>query len=180
MESMTRRATKASVAGTTTRPAPSGFRIRPGDHYPRREYTTRSDYDVLVGINKHRITKAGWEHEQENEKLVLEPRHLLVREHGLNRYSHCKPADTAVAAAYWQKSASFWQEVRAEWERVFQRAPRLNLRSEAAGKRLHELLFERATAGTPVDDATRAFIHETLEKYIVQASLQSDRTAAAP
>jgi hypothetical protein len=139
---------------------------------PRREYTTRADYDVLVAINEHRITQDGWEHEQHNEKLVLEPRHSLVREHGLNRYSRGQAADTAVAAAYWRKSATFWQELRAEWERVFRRAPRLQLQSERAGKRLHEVLFARAEAGTPIDDTTRAFIHETLEKYVVRAPQQ--------
>ncbi|HYQ18868.1 MAG TPA: DUF6607 family protein, partial [Polyangiaceae bacterium] len=88
---------------------------------PRREYTTRNDYDVLVAVNKHRITANGWEHEQENSKLVLEPRHFLVREHGKNSYTHTEPADTQVAAAYWQATSPFWKEVRAEWARIFAR-----------------------------------------------------------
>lgn len=147
---------------------------------PRREYTTRSDYDVLVAINKHRITKDGWEHEQDNSKLVLEPRHLLAREHGLNRYTHGKPADTQAAADYWRATAPFWQEVRKEWAQVFARVPRLNLQSEAAGKRLHEALFARADAKLPVDAATTQFIRDTLEKYVVQASATANSTAAAP
>lgn len=144
---------------------------------PRREYTTRSDYDVLVAVNRHRVTKAGWEHEQDNEKLVLEPRHALVREHGLNSYSHAKPADTQEAAKYWQATAPFWQEVRREWERVFARVPTLNLQSEADGKRLHEALFARALLKQPVDDTTRTFIHDTLEKYVVQSSAAATTAA---
>jgi hypothetical protein len=147
---------------------------------PRREYTTRSDYDVLVAINRHRITKDGWEHEQLNSKLVLEPRHVLVREHGLNRYSRGKHADTEVAAAYWQATSPFWKEVRAEWTRVFASTTHLNLQSEAAGTRLHELLFARADQRLPADAGTIAFIHETLEKYVVQASQAASATAAAP
>jgi hypothetical protein len=134
---------------------------------PRREYTTRNDYDVLVALNRHRITKDGWEHEQDNTKLVLEPRHLLVRERGVNRYSHTTPADTRAAAAYWQATAPFWQAVRKEWAQVLARAPRLNLQSEAAGKRLHEALFARAEAKLPIDAATIAFIHDTLEQHVV-------------
>src|SRR5262249_44010399 len=41
---------------------------------PRREYTRRSDYDVLVGVNRHVITATGWLHEQDNVKLVLDGR----------------------------------------------------------------------------------------------------------
>ena len=147
---------------------------------PRREYTTRNDYDVLVAINKHRITKDGWEHEQDNTKLVLEPRHALVREHGLNRYSHAKPADTRAAAAYWQATAPFWQEVRKEWADVFARVPRLNVQSESAGKRLHEALFARAEAKLPIDATTTAFIRETLEKYVVGASAAATPTGVTP
>jgi hypothetical protein len=146
---------------------------------PRREYTTRSDYDVLVAVNKHRIFAGGWAHEQENSKLVLEPRHFLVREHGKNSYTRAKPADTQVAAAYWQATSGFWQQVRAEWARVFASTNRLNLQSEASGKRLHEALFERANAKLPVDAATTAFIRDALNKYVVQAS-DAATAAAAP
>jgi hypothetical protein len=137
---------------------------------PRREYTTRNDYDVVVAVNQHRITSKGWEHEQHNSKLVLEPRHVLVKEHGLNTYDHGKPKDTAEAAAYWQATAPFWAEVNKEWQRVFAQSTVLNLQSEAAGTRLHEKLFELADRRQPVDDATRKQIHDTLELYVVKAS----------
>lgn len=145
---------------------------------PRREYSTRSDYDVLVAVNRHRITSDGWEHEQDNSKLVLEPRHFLVRERGLNRYSHTTAADTQAAAIYWQATAPFWKEVREEWARVFTRVPYLNLRSEADGKRLHEALFARAESKLPVDEGTRAFIRQTLQRYVVQSSAAAGSTAA--
>ena len=35
---------------------------------PRREYTKRSDYDILRAVNRHVITPEGWVHEQENRK----------------------------------------------------------------------------------------------------------------
>lgn len=139
---------------------------------PRREYTSRSDYQVLVAVNRHRITKDGWYHEQDNKKLVLEPRHYLVRERGINHYSRAKPADTLVAAAYWQATGDFWRAVRAEWARVFATTPRLNLQSEADGARLHEALFARADAHLPVDAATTSFIRETLQRYVVLPSAQ--------
>jgi hypothetical protein len=133
---------------------------------PRREYTTRSDYDVLVAVNRHRITPKGWEHEQDNVKLVLEPRRTLVKEHGLNRYEHGDPKDTAEAVAYWQETAPFWAEVNKEWQRVFAQGSVLSLQSEASGTALHDKLFELAERRRPVDDETRRLIQATLGLYL--------------
>jgi len=146
---------------------------------PRREYTTRNDYDVLVGVNRHRITTAGWEHEQDNVKLVLEPRHLLAREHGLNSYTRTKAAETRPASVYWQSTAPFWKQVRAEWARVLAPRDRLSLQVEMADNPIHEPLFERATAKSAADDASvTAFIHEAVAKYVLEASPATE--AAAP
>ena len=38
---------------------------------PRREFSIRDDYDVLVGVNIQTITPTGWVHEQNNKKVVL-------------------------------------------------------------------------------------------------------------
>jgi len=49
---------------------------------PRRDATTRDDYHVIDGVNRHAITPFGWVHEQDNSKVVLTdggPR-LLVRD----------------------------------------------------------------------------------------------------
>ncbi len=136
---------------------------------PRREYKKRHDYDVLLGVNRHRITPSGWRHEQDNEKLVLEPRHSLVRERGLNRYTRIDPSETQLAASYWQATSAFWQEVRGEWARVLEPRESLQLTTEVAGERLYEPLFERAEAKTAAHtpEATRAFIHERIGRYLL-------------
>ena len=50
-----------------------------GQHYwtsatdaplPRREYSKRSDYNVMNRTNKHLVTDYGWLHEQDNLKLI--------------------------------------------------------------------------------------------------------------
>ncbi len=136
---------------------------------PRREYTKRSDYDVLLGVNRHRITSSGWDHEQDNEKIVLEPRHPLVRERGLNRYTRIDPSETRLAASYWQATSPFWQQVRAEWARVLGPREKLSLTTEVAGERLYEPLFERAEdkAAASAPGATSAFIHESIGRYVL-------------
>ena len=71
---------------------------------PRREYTTRDDYQVLLGRNRHTVTPAGWVHEQDNVKVRLDPsRELLVREAGLNRYTRVDK-DLAAGEAYWKET----------------------------------------------------------------------------
>src|SRR3546814_951309 len=42
---------------------------------PRREYTKRDDYNVLIGINRHTITPNGWTHEQFNTKVLRSEEH---------------------------------------------------------------------------------------------------------
>jgi hypothetical protein len=39
---------------------------------PRREFSVRKDYDVLVGTNRHTITPTGWVQEENNVKLALD------------------------------------------------------------------------------------------------------------
>jgi len=87
---------------------------------PRREYSVRSDYDVLDGTNRHTILPLGWTHEQDNLKHVLETdteRSLsyVSREYGVNRYEAIEgfdfePGDTTV-----EKQDRFWRHVRTEW-----------------------------------------------------------------
>src|ERR1051325_9676992 len=49
---------------------------------PRREFSVRKDYDVLVGTNRHTITPQGWVQEENNLKLVLAEQRYLAREYG--------------------------------------------------------------------------------------------------
>ena len=60
---------------------------------PRREETVRSDYQVLMGTNRHTITPTGWVQEEDNLKVVLDADGkpsadvpYLSREVGVNRY----------------------------------------------------------------------------------------------
>src|SRR5262245_1582390 len=60
---------------------------------PRREFSVRKDYDVLVGTNRHTITPTGWVQEEDNLKVVLDEhgrplaeQPVLAQELGLNRY----------------------------------------------------------------------------------------------
>ncbi|MEM1211359.1 MAG: DUF6607 family protein [Planctomycetota bacterium] len=89
---------------------------------PRREFSKRSDYQVLGATNRHTITPAGWVHEQDNFKLVLdengEPLKVLAHETGLNVYDRVDDVDFAAGREYWKDTEKYWSDVRELWTEV--------------------------------------------------------------
>lgn len=86
---------------------------------PRREYTTREDYNALNVENRHTITPFGWTHEQDNTKTVRDGDRTvrtLTREFGFNDYRRTTDTDFGPAYRYWQATAPFWAEVRGRWQ----------------------------------------------------------------
>lgn len=76
---------------------------------PRREYTVRSDYNILKRGNRLLLTDGGWTHEQDNDKLLVAgtAQKLIAQEKGYNIYT--KPADAkcAYAKTWWAGRAPF-------------------------------------------------------------------------
>jgi hypothetical protein len=118
---------------------------------PRREYTKRSDYDVLIGTNKHVVRDDGWAHDQDTAKLVLADGRKLVREIGNNRYERTALAGAAEARAYYARTAPFWQAVRARWSALLA-GPPLVITFKVEGKTLYDHLFPLADR-TPLPPA---------------------------
>jgi len=118
---------------------------------PRREYTKRSDYDVLIGINRHIVRADGWSHEQDNEKHVLATGKGLVRERGENRYVRATLSEAPQAEEYMHKTSAFWEAVRAEWAVTFAARPRFALAKDVDNKLLYEVLFALADEPPPAD-----------------------------
>ncbi|MFT6178251.1 MAG: gas vesicle protein [Akkermansiaceae bacterium] len=90
---------------------------------PRRDYSKRDDYDLLMVVNQHIITPEGWVHHQDNRKLVSREgrSEFLCVEAGLNHYKRITD-DTgkegfAIAEKQWEKSHEFWKEVRSTWKK---------------------------------------------------------------
>lgn len=144
---------------------------------PRREYTHRSDYDLLVGTNRHVITEGGWSHEQDNVKWVLADGRALVRERGLNRYQRTTLAQAGVARTYLAETKAFWAGVRGAWQTAMESAPAITLLPEVDGKGMTEWLFplaetaRRDHSGVPVNEAktlVRRFVQPAREKSVAQ------------
>jgi hypothetical protein len=139
---------------------------------PRREWSVRKDYQVLVGTNRHTITPTGWVQEENNLKLALEdgkPRESLpyiAREYGVARYERIRDYDFSAGQEYFDKSEPFWAQVRAAWRELAQRDRRLTLRAAVDQGQLFVPFFEYAEAlaeGKAFDrEDARAFVERTL------------------
>jgi hypothetical protein len=134
---------------------------------PRREFSVRKDYDVLVGTNRHTITPQGWVQEENNLKLVLEGKRYLAREYGVARYERIKDYDFSAGEKYYARSEPFWAEVRAAWRELEQGAGRFAVRAPVDQAQLFVPFFDYAQklvdgAAFERDDA-RAFIRRTLQ-----------------
>ena len=80
---------------------------------PRREYSTRDDYDVMIGTNTQTITPTGWVHEQNNKKVIASANQtVLAKEIGIARYERIKDFDWQVGFDYWEETSDFWKRVR--------------------------------------------------------------------
>lgn len=139
---------------------------------PRREYTKRDDYDVMIGRNRHTLSHTGWVHEQDNYKLVLRDgeRHVLCRETGLNTYDHIDVAKADAARGYWSRTREFWKQVRSAWDGILVPGATVALQSEIDDKPLWKSMFELATEfGEGGLEAPRTRIESTLAGYLDDA-----------
>ncbi|MFT5891987.1 MAG: hypothetical protein ACI9Y7_002094 [Dokdonia sp.] len=114
---------------------------------PRREYTTRSDYNITVRGNRQEITNLGWIHDQDNDKIIRasgEEDVVLAQEKGYNTYKRVDEIRCAAAAKWWQDHTEKWTLVRAKWNEVYARNTNLSLESKVANKALYKHLFDDA------------------------------------
>jgi len=139
---------------------------------PRREYTKRDDYHVVVARNRHTITPDGWVHEQTNAKLVLtddgEPLRILAHETGLNRYKRDHEFDFSVASSYWREHEGFWREVRTAWKDVLNENGRVQIERKVNGERLSSVLRTLMT-GKDERRADRESLKKGIQEFVANA-----------
>lgn len=145
---------------------------------PRREFSVRDDYQVLVGTNRHVITPEGWIHEQENAKRVVPstggdpaPRYI-AKEIGLNRYTRIVDHDFSAGDRYWEDTGLYWQAVREAWQEIFEAHESFEVRGEVDGKPLFAAHFEAADRFAEEGDASRLpeQVRALLADYVVGSS----------
>lgn len=139
---------------------------------PRRDATTRDDYQAVDAVNRHTITPDGWAHEQNNTKLILtgaEPQ-ALAREIGVNTYMKADDFDIAVADDYWAATKEFWTLVRAEWDRIEAAYPSFGLSVQGEPEEIYMKVLDLAAAvekGEKTAAAAGAEARAVIADYLV-------------
>ncbi|MFN4147456.1 MAG: DUF6607 family protein [Runella sp.] len=143
---------------------------------PRREYTKRSDYQVLRRFNRIHVTDKGYLHEQDNDKIVKDEsgERLLAQEKGYNDYVRVDESKCETAKRWWAKNRGFWVEVRNVWSELIAQNKGISLKTEKVDdKHLGQVL--EGLSYRSDKPATKQDIREAILKYVNNPELYSLR-----
>jgi len=154
---------------------------------PRREFTVRSDYNVLEGVNRVTITPTGWVHEQDNIKMVVDGSGweitkdpYITKETGLDRYDRLSNFNDTAAKEYWGHTAPFWADVRETWTEVIEAKPTLKLNNTYEGRKLYEYLFDYsdklAEGGVYNSKEGKEYVTGIINSYVVESGKPADKS----
>jgi len=129
---------------------------------PRREYTTRSDYNLTLRGNRQEITDFGWVHDQDNKKIIRtkgEQDIILAEEKGYNTYVKVPDSRCQGAIDWWTENHGKWQLVRTKWADVYGRNKDLVLEQKVDNKVLYKHLFaEECTKEEDINEIIESFV----------------------
>ena len=153
---------------------------------PRREFSVRDDYDVLIGTNRHTITLNGWSQEEDNLKVVtgrardrakdgklLPEYEVRGREVGFNRYERIIDFDFQPAKRYWEKTSYFWSSVRKRWESIMENQTTHSLKNEGRDSFLMGAMIAADTISRAVESNKKdqmKMVNELFDNYVVVGS----------
>jgi len=130
---------------------------------PRREYSKRNDYNVMVRGNRLKIVGENWVHEQDNDKVIRKDGKedvLLVQEKGFNTYTKRPNVDCKIGKDWWENNKEKWAIVRNVWEEIYNNHEAIVLNEKVDEKWLYQYLFDGENY-TQAED-----IKSIIEKYV--------------
>lgn len=133
---------------------------------PRREYSKRSDYNIMSRGNRQEITSYGWLHEQDNDKIIRKDGAedvLLAQEKGYNTYVKVADEKCKAATDWWAKHKDFWAKARDAWDEVYEREGNLTLLKQVDGQPMFMQFYQLEKA-----DANKADILELINKFVTE------------
>ena len=147
---------------------------------PRREFSVRSDYDVLLGTNEHIITPQGWVQEEENLKVKLkspgniaEIDAVVAKEVGVARYERILGHDWSGGDEYWKKTSGFWAAVRDIWSELLAKNENLIMKKSDYSAPLFQEMFQMAsdpTMQSNINASKKSIILEKISEYVASNS----------
>lgn len=138
---------------------------------PRREYTKRSDYNILRRQNRLILRENGYVHEQDNQKIKREQGadRLIVLEKGYNTYYRVEESECAPARKYWKENQLFWTLVRRNWEQILEGVAQVKVEEKVEDKILGEhfsALFNEWKATKMKETELNRRIREVIESFV--------------
>ena len=113
---------------------------------PRREYTKRNDYNIMIRGNRHEITKDGWVHDQDNFKVVKDSESdsevIIASEKGINTYTRVDVSNCKEAIKWWDENNEKWLLVLEKWNSIYSKKDDISLRQSVENKPLFSFLFD--------------------------------------
>lgn len=143
---------------------------------PRREYTTRSDYNVLRRSNRIVVSETGYLHDQDNAKVLRndEGETVIAYEKGINDYRRVPATACKTAQTWWTKNRAFWVDVRNVWNELIAARKVVSLHPKVADKSVSQALepLAEAYAKAPKPSAqNKTGIRAVLTKYFAAPEL---------
>ena len=140
---------------------------------PRREFSVRSDYKLLLGTDALILTPNSWFHEQRNfkhqnilgENGEMDQSPFLAREIGHNSYKRIKNFDFSAGYEYWEKTKGYWKDVRDFWVEFQKNHSDYSMKKKVDGKSLYMRHFEQA-ATELTGEARKELVRNTIRKYL--------------
>lgn len=130
----------------------------------RRELTKRSDYNVLHRRNRHEITKDGWVHNQDNDKVVRangKEDFLLAQEKGYNTYVRVADNKCKAAQDWWKEHKKLWKKIRKKWDKTFDLDKDITLQPKVNNKKLYSHLFKLKA------DASKKEVNAVIDQFLI-------------
>lgn len=147
---------------------------------PRREFSKRSDYNVMERRNRQELLADGWVHEQDNAKVVrsAEGDEIIAYEKGWNTYIRTADEQCQLARDWWSSNELYWADVRQVWDELFAEKQDLGLDIKKGDQILFMRLFALGDelVSAPAYDAASA---QSSIKEIINEHLKDNRTVAS-
>jgi len=111
---------------------------------PRREFSQRSDYNLLMRENIHEIKLNKWFHKQFNHKIIQNELglNIIAQEEGQNTYKKVSAKNCKAAKVFWKVRKNNWHLIQDMWKHVFEHHPKIAFKNKVDNKTLWMMLFE--------------------------------------
>jgi hypothetical protein len=139
---------------------------------PRREFTTRNDYNVLNRRNSVYLTKTGWMFEQDNQKILRSDTSdkLIAWEKGFESFTKLADENCLAGTNWWNINQNYWNDVRVVWNEVFNQNNSIAIKKKVEDTLLWEKLFklgsEKSNTNSYNSTESKKEIRKVIEKHL--------------